>query len=436
MLTTATFQRALQRLISPQETPSFLLAVSGGVDSMVMADLFLKTDLSFGIAHVNYHLRGEESNGDQVLVEKFSAKHEISFHLYEVSEKDKKSQNSIQVWARELRYEFFKKLQSEFQYDYIVTAHHLNDQLETFLINLSKASGIKGLSGISANENKIVRPLLEFSRDEIEEYAKKEKIEFRTDSSNLKSDYLRNFIRNEISPKLFKTNENFLQNFEKSLQHLQQVEHFSHNQIKKIETEITIKNGDSLLLDKDKLLKQDAFVHFEILRKYGFESPNEIQKIFKAEKGKIFKSATHLLKVDRDFLAIESLEVIPNNILPEFIVVLEESPDENFELDLSSHLSPNLPNDKRQHWEIDADKISFPLIIRPKNSEDLFFPIGMSGRKKVSKFFKDEKIPTFAQHKIWLLCDNNNDVVGVLPYRQDRRFMKDQNTTRKISIKW
>ncbi len=436
MLNTANFQRALQHLLSLQETPSFLLAVSGGVDSMVMADLFLKARLEFAVAHVNYHLRGEESNGDQLLVQSFCENHKIPFHLYEVSENDGQPENSVQLWARTLRYDFFRNLQKEFQYNYLVTAHHLNDQLETFLINISKAAGIKGLSGIPANENKILRPLLKFSREEIEAYAKKQKVKFRTDSSNLKSEYLRNFIRNEIAPKLLETNDNFLQNFKKSLLYLQQAEHFSKNQIEKIEAELTLKNGDILLLNKEQLYQQDDFVQFEILRKYGFESPNEIQKISKATKGKIFKSASHLLKIDRNFIALESLDDIPENILQEFIVVLENSPSDNFDLNLSTYISTDLIDVNRDYWEIDADKISFPLILRPKNPEDLFFPKGMRGRKKVTKFFKDEKIPTFVQHKIWLLCDNNNDVIGVLPYRQDRRFLKEKNTLRKINVKW
>ncbi|WP_442905816.1 tRNA lysidine(34) synthetase TilS, partial [Kaistella sp.] len=171
MLTQKNFEAALRNLHRNNTWSTYLLAVSGGADSMVLLHLFKKLGLHFEVAHVNYKLRGKDSEDDRETVEDFCLENNIAFHLYEVSEKDNQPENSIQNWARNLRYTFFRKIQEERKLQHLVTAHHLNDQLETFLINLSKASGIKGLSGIPAKENQILRPLLQFSKDEIYAFA-------------------------------------------------------------------------------------------------------------------------------------------------------------------------------------------------------------------------------------------------------------------------
>ncbi len=163
-LTTTYIKNHLYSLFQHTGKEKFLLAVSGGADSMVLAELFLNAELPFEVAHVNYHLRGEDSNKDQELVENFCSRHHIVFHLYDVSEKDNKPENSIELWAREIRYRFFFGILEQQKLDFIVMGHHLNDQLETFIINLSKASGITGLSGIPENSNKIIRPLLHITK--------------------------------------------------------------------------------------------------------------------------------------------------------------------------------------------------------------------------------------------------------------------------------
>uniref|UniRef100_UPI0025BCA8E4 tRNA lysidine(34) synthetase TilS n=1 Tax=Chryseobacterium sp. TaxID=1871047 RepID=UPI0025BCA8E4 len=222
MLNKSSFKIQLEHLIKTPQSHTYLLAVSGGADSMVLLNLFhsffsSQEDKSlFHVAHINYKLRGEDSDSDQRVVQDFCNQHSIPFHLYEVSERDKTPENSIQLWARDLRYSFFNKIRNQENLDFLVTAHHLNDQLETFLINLSKASGIKGLSGIPANENQILRPLLSFSKEDIYEFAEKSNIQFREDISNKKNDYLRNKIRNKIVPLLLETNGHFLDNFKRS----------------------------------------------------------------------------------------------------------------------------------------------------------------------------------------------------------------------------
>ncbi|OWK98659.1 tRNA lysidine(34) synthetase TilS [Kaistella haifensis DSM 19056] len=434
MLTKETFNHALRNLLQNPESSNFLLAVSGGADSMALLQLFYSLELKLQVAHVNYHLRGADSDADQQLVQDFCSENNIPFHLYEVSDKDQKPENSIQNWARNLRYDFFRKIQKTENLDYLVTAHHLNDQLETFLINLSKASGIHGLSGIPANENQILRPLLNFTKDEIYAFAEANNLEFREDVSNQKNEYLRNFIRNEIAPKLFETNENFLQNFAKSLNFLNQTKRFVEEKIQQIERELVSEKDHVLYLNKAKFAEQDDLTKFEILRKFGFQDEKEIAKIFNADKGKTFNSAEFQLLVDREnFVFIENTSNQNSTENSEEIIIAESLSSIN-NRDIS--LSKWIINENETHWVYDEEKLIFPLKLRKKKRGDLILPIGMIGKKTVSKFFKDEKIPILARQKIWLLCNGNDEVMGILPHRQDRRFSANQDTKSTIKIKF
>ncbi|MEF9477094.1 tRNA lysidine(34) synthetase TilS [Chryseobacterium sp. 1B4] len=273
MLEKLTFINQLKNLVHKPEKHTYLLAVSGGADSMVLTSLFRDFEqeiqdskFQFQVAHINYKLRGNDSDLDQKTVQDFCEKNHIKFHLYEVSEKDQKPENSIQLWARELRYRFFKEIQEKEKLEFLVTAHHLNDQLETFIINLSKAAGINGLSGIPSHDNNILRPLLNFSKKEIYQFAELNCIEFREDLSNKKNDYLRNKIRNEIVPKLMETNDHFLDNFRKSSSLLNQTKDFVQKQIQEIENNLTVFNQDYKILSKEKLDQESDFVKFEILK--------------------------------------------------------------------------------------------------------------------------------------------------------------------------
>ena len=434
MLTKETFNHALRNLLQNPESSIFLLAVSGGADSMALLQLFYSLELKFQVAHVNYHLRGKDSDADQELVKNFCSENNIPFHLYEVSDKDQKPENSIQNWARNLRYDFFREIQKTENLDYLVTAHHLNDQLETFLINLSKASGIHGLSGIPANESQIIRPLLNFTKEEIYAFAKTHHLEFREDVSNQKNDYLRNFIRNEIAPKLFETNENFLQNFAKSLNYLNQTKRFVEEKIQQTELELISEKENIFYLNKAKLSEQNDLTKFEILKKFGFQDEKEIAKICNADKGKTFNSADFQLLVDREnFVLIENSSNQNSTENSEEIIIADSlSSIKNKEISLSKWIN----NENETHWLYDEEKLIFPLKLRKKKTGDLIFPIGMIGKKTVSKFFKDEKIPILAQQKIWLLCNGNDEVMGILPLRQDRRFSANQDTKSTIKIKF
>ena len=284
-----------------EDIPSkrFLLAVSGGADSAVLSHLFRVSGFEFQIAHVNYHFRGEDSNLDQKVVEDFCKKNNIKFHLKDVSEKEKSQMKSLQNWAREIRYNFFFNLLEKENLDFIVTAHHLNDELETFIINLSRGSGIKGLSGIPKNENRILRPFLTFSKSEIYAFAEENNIDFREDKSNQKDDYLRNKIRNQIVPKMVEVFPNFLEQFSESLGYLDTVNQFFQEEIQKTFEEILINGNESdFTLNKEILFQKHKTIIIEIIRKLGFTGI-EIEKIMSAENGKFFRSSTHEITIKR-----------------------------------------------------------------------------------------------------------------------------------------
>lgn len=428
MLNTFIFQENLKNLLKDNEQKSFLLAISGGVDSMVLAYFFKELGFDFQIAHVNYGLRGEDSDAEEKLVEAFCKKNNIKFHLYSVS-KNEQPNNSIQIWARNLRYDFFKKILAEEKLDYIVTAHHLNDQLETFFINLSRGSGIKGLTGIPKNQNQLLRPLLPFSKSEIYDFAKENSIDFREDKSNLKNDYLRNQIRNKIVPELLEIQPKFLQSFEKSMMLLQQVQSFLDEEIqKKIELYFQ-KNKTAFVFNKNQLVNENQLIRFELMKKLGFDNDAEIDKIFTAKTGSIFYSNQGKLIVNRDEFIFDSNTENEN---PAETIVLEIG--DNNEIMLPQNVMDEIKAFGSCSWFLDANEIEFPLKLRHKKQGDWFLPIGMIGKKKVSKFFKDEKLSILAKPKIWLLVDAKDSVIGVLPFRQDQRFASKNDSKNILKL--
>lgn len=443
MLNKLTFINQLKNLVRDPENHTYLLAVSGGADSMVLASLFrdLRHETQglpfrFQVAHINYKLRGHDSDLDQKTVEDFCEKNHIKFHWYEVSEKDQKPEHSIQLWARELRYNFFKEIQEKENLEFLVTAHHLNDQLETFIINLSKAAGINGLSGIPSNDNKILRPLLDFSKKEIYQFAEQNTIEFREDLSNKKNDYLRNKIRNEIVPMLMETNDHFLENFRKSSLYLNQTKEFVQQQIREIENRLTVFNQNYKILSKKKLDQESDFVKFEILKKYGFNQEEEIPKIFKAENNSSFFSKEYQLIVNRDELIF--IDKSEKKAALEEIVLIEhfDFSENQISINLVDDIEDISGINKEFEWDFDAEKLQFPLLLRKQQNGDEFYPTGFSGKKKVSKFFRDEKLSALIKEKTWLLCDSENHILGVIPLRQDRRYQADRTTQKKITVTW
>ncbi|MDY3548708.1 tRNA lysidine(34) synthetase TilS [Riemerella anatipestifer] len=425
MISVDLFKTKLKELLPNYNKHQFLLAVSGGADSMVLAQLMKQADTKIEIAHINYKLRGEDSDKDAALVQEFCEKHHIPFHCYIVSDKDQKPSGSIQLWARELRYQFFRNIMKTRNLSYLVTAHHLNDQLETFIINLSRGSGIKGLAGIPNNENEILRPLLDFSKEEIYHFAEAHSVAFREDKSNQKQDYLRNKIRHSVVPKLEEINPDFLDNFRKSIDFLSEAKHFINQQIEDKIKEISTNTENETIINRHALEKESSFIQFEILNRFGFSNKAEISKMFTAETGKSFYSNEYQCLINREQLIISKKETLSNN---DEEITLPNNKEINLNQWITYKKKENL------EWNFDAEQISLPLKLRHKETGDFFYPKGMMGRKKVSKFFKDEKLSILAKSKIWLLCDNENRILGIVPLRQDGRFASNNKTEKNIKI--
>lgn len=424
---TLQIQQILKELNPNYLHHKYLIAVSGGVDSMVLLHIAITLGLQVEVAHINYHLRGEDSNLDQSLVENFCKQHNLVLHVYEVSDLDQKPDHSIQNWARELRYTYFFGIMKQRNLDQLMTAHHAHDNVETFVINLSKAAGLKGLSGIPKKTKQIVRPLLTFSKNGLYNFAKSYNVPFREDYSNKKDDYLRNKIRLHITPELEKLNPSFLENFNQSIEILNDAKDFIQEQIDKIILETSYREGEKIIFDKKILVQHKPFVHYEIFSRYGFHNKEEIAKFWTSTTGSQFYSNGCVLLINR-----EELIVYPKNEekSEEEIIILDSAVTDRI-----LNIKNILPQENISFsWSFDKDKLDFPLYLRKKKTGDVFHPKGLKGKKKVSKFFKDEKLSILAKESTWLLCDATDTILGIIPLRQDGRKSATEHTKNYFHI--
>ena len=415
-----------------------LLAVSGGIDSMVMLYLFEKSGFEFGVVHCNFQLRGAESDEDEEFVRRQVLIHGIPAWLkrFETEEHAKLNGISIEMAARELRYTWFSEIRKEQGYDFIATAHHADDQIETFFLNLSRKTGIRGLTGIREKSGEIIRPLLFASRAEIEKFARENFIEYREDSTNSESVYQRNFIRNKILPAFESMNPAFRKNMTESIENLKEAEAIYNNFCDREKSKIVVKSNNSISIDIKKLEHSEfpKTLLIEILSEYGF-NPVVIGEIFKSldtEPGRQFFSKTHRLVKDR-----EKLFVTENEEPVQQLFYIEAEDIKLFEplhLLISQHQTENFKIRKEPQFAcFDADKLEFPLLIRKWQQGDYFQPFGMTGFKKLSDFFIDEKVPVHQKENTWLLCSGEK-IVWVMGMRIDDRFKIDQSTRLVIQI--
>lgn len=414
---------AKEKLFKPDER--ILLAVSGGVDSTLMAWLFHKAGFLFGIAHCNFGLREMDSDSDEYFVREFAAKLEVPFysHHFDTLNYATKNRISIQMAARELRYAFFNELVIQRGYNYIATAHHKDDVIETFFINLFRGTGIAGLHGISPKKGKLIRPLLFANRQEIETLAAKEKIVYRNDASNNEDKYLRNQIRHSLIPALEKIDACFPQTMHGNINRLEMTEKIYREKIHETEKKIISKKNDLITIPINKLLELDPLPAYlyEFISPYGFNDDvvNNIIKALKSTPGKLFYSPTHRLLIDRENLLISVLsgQDAKNNIAilinqkdklithPVKIKITRTLINKNFVVDEN----PNVAC-------LNAEKLIFPLTIRKWKHGDIFHPLGARGKKKLSDYFSDHKFSRFDKEKCWLLCSNDT-IVWLIGYR-------------------
>ncbi|GAB3516895.1 tRNA lysidine(34) synthetase TilS [Emticicia fontis] len=426
-----------------QPTDKIILAVSGGKDSIVLLDLFREAKFNFTVAHCNFQLRGEESEQDAEFMEQLCASNGIPFRATTFQTKDyaKTHKISIEMAARQLRYEWFEQLRQESEYQYIATAHHLNDSLETILLNLTKGTGISGLRGILAKKGAIIRPLLFASRTDIEQYVAEKQLEWREDSSNASNDYQRNLLRNEVVPLLKQINPNVENTFARNIERLQAIDSIFQQNLNDFKKAISKEEPDvlSLKISSIQSWQSAAYLLEETLKEFGFNyfQSKEIYQSLNKASGKTFQSATHTLIKDREYLIITAKE---ERSFEE--VCIEEGIEEIEYYGLKLRISQTTVKDWQAYlnaernsnilW-VDAAKIKYPLSIRPWQSGDWFIPLGMKGKKKVSDFLVDKKVPLHLKKTTFLLC-SDDDIVWIIGLRTDERFKVTEGSREVLKI--
>jgi len=407
----------------------FLLAHSGGVDSSVLFDLFLKLDLQFGLVHCNFDLRGNESEDDFNFVKEIadSNKKIFFYKKFNTIKYSTLNKKSIQLSARELRYSWFLEILEKENYKYIVTAHHLNDQLETFLINSSRGSGLKGIIGIPSKNNNLLRPLLIFSKDKILDYAKKNKIKWREDSSNKENKYLRNFIRNKIIKDWIKYDPELINKFSNTLKNLNSTHEAFKVIIKKFKKDYFVENGNGYYISIKELTKLNPidFYLFQLFEAYGYSNTKDLSNLINSQSGKYLLSKSHRLTKGREVLILSKIKNLSKD---EFYWNLKKS--FNIPIELKIVKNNNFDN---KTISLNKNDLKLPLIVRKWKIGDFFYPKGMKGKKKISKYFKDEKFDINQKENQWLLCSGDN-ILWVIGKRADRRFLAKKQSPNIINI--
>ncbi|WP_294822048.1 tRNA lysidine(34) synthetase TilS [uncultured Flavobacterium sp.] len=414
-----------------------LLAVSGGLDSMVLTHLFQQLSHAISIAHCNFNLRGNESDGDEAFVTDYAKANGIQLHTarFDTALYASDHKLSIQVAARQLRYEWFKGHLGQNGMDYVLTAHHLDDSLETFLINLTRGTGLEGLLGIPQQNGKIIRPLLPFTRDEILGYAKEKGLHWREDSSNASDKYLRNKLRHDIVPALKELNPSFSGSFRQTLISLQQAQSIMQDASVLVYKQVVseMENQKHINISQLRRLPNHNAYLYQWLSPFGFTAWEDIYALADAQSGKYITSPGFRLLKDREALILEPLAPSEKAIF-EISEGLQQI-DDPVSIHLSIVQTINKIATKKSIF-VDNQLINYPLILRKWQEGDYFCPAGMKGQgKKVSKYFKDEKFSLGEKENTWLLC-SGNDIIWIVGHRADERFKvrETTNTILKIEV--
>ncbi len=418
---------------------SILLGVSGGIDSMAMLHLFLKSGFKIAVAHCNFGLRADESDGDEQFVKYYCLMNGIVCHSikFDTNEYALENKLSIQVAARELRYAYFEEICKEYKYTKVAIAHNLNDTAETVLINLCRGTGIKGVAGIKVMNGNIIRPLLFATRIEIENFAKNHDVKFREDSSNSTTKYKRNFIRHKIIPELRYLNPSVDRAIADTANHLQEAVWLVEEQLGRIREVVISKKDEDILFSIEALKKERSarFFLVEELNQFGF-SPSmasAVIELLNAEPGRRVESSTHTLYKDREFLILTSKKVkddteilISENTKSIASPIKLKVETFGYISDLKIEKDPDIAL-------LDYNKLQFPLKLRIWQPGDKFIPFGMSGFKKISDFLVDIKVPMHQKNNVYVIV-SGDDIVWVVGYRIDNRFRIHEQTQNIIKL--
>ncbi|XHR94647.1 tRNA lysidine(34) synthetase TilS [Mucilaginibacter sp. UC70_90] len=415
-----------------------LAAVSGGIDSVLMVHLLKTAGYDFGIAHCNFQLRDDEALRDQAFCRNLATTLGVPFHTINFDTEQYAAENkiSIQMAARDLRYQWFDTISQRSDYEVVALAHHQNDTIETILLNLTRGTGIAGLHGILPKNGKLVRPLLFLTRAEIQTIVTTEGLTFVEDSSNASAKYARNKIRLEVVPKLKELNPSLEKTFENNLLHFRELEQLLEIKLDELrQTLPQIHDGVTYLpIAKVKKLTPKRLLLFKLLDEYGFNETTIGDLIASLDKhpGRVFESGTHTLLLDRDNIILK-----PKTTTQLAEVIINAADHEaNFgvyKLNLLHDDSPLIIKDNPLAVSIDANKLVYPLRMRCWHEGDHFFPLGMKGKKKLSDFFINQKVPLHQKEEIPVLVNGNGEIMWVGGYRPDERYKVSDNT-KKVTI--
>ncbi|MDB4497357.1 tRNA lysidine(34) synthetase TilS [Flavobacteriaceae bacterium] len=432
------FKQHLHQNFPFLEDSKLLIAISGGIDSVVLAHLCSQLNLNFSLCHCNFNLRGQESDDDEAFVTSLAKtlKTPVYTTSFETEKYATKNKVSIQVAARDLRYTWFYKLLDANQYDYVLTAHNTNDNLETFIINLTRGSGLEGFTGIPPVNQKSVRPLLAFSRDDITLFAIKNGIVWREDRSNASIKYVRNKVRHKVIPILKELNPHVLESFQNTIEYLNESQSIINDAVKNITANVVSYENDVLKIsckEIDKLSNKKAYL-YQLLQAYGFTAWNDIVDLISAQPGKQVFSDTHRLLKDRNFLILTTInksQSIKGPILIDQKVSKITNP-----IKLTIQNTDDYTSKNKEQIIIDKDLVNYPLSLKKWHHGDAMYPTGMKGSKKISQLFKDNKLSLLDKEKIWILADAKDHIIWVIGLRQDRRYLANKTSKNRLKISY
>ena len=430
------FQKHLYETFPRITQAPVLVAVSGGVDSVVLAHLCRISNLDFAIAHCNFHLRDQESDRDENFVRDLARQYEVPVFVrdFDTTQYAAQKHISIQMAARDLRYAWFDQLVKEGNFLGVLIGHHADDNLETFLINFIRGTGLQGLCGIPPSNGPILRPLLPFSRKQIESYANYNELQWCEDSTNASDKYMRNRLRLDVIPVLKELNPQMLQGFHKTLDYLQQSNSIVEDYTGAIFSKVAVshKYGYSFDIPQLKSIPNTKAILYELFRTFGFTQWEDIYDLLDAQPGKMVVSHSHRLIKDRDKLLLTELRKqkdlrveIPRQ---EHIVMI---PIGQLKFERVEGMQPSGKNE----IFVDASKLSYPLVLRGWKEGDSFQPFGMKGTKKLSKYFKDLKL-SLVEKENTLVLESDGKIVWILGHRADARFKVTKETTSILKISY
>ena len=435
------FQAYINRYHLIAESDRLILALSGGIDSMVLADLLLKSKVDYVVAHCNFHLRGEESDGDEQFVREFAERNGIQCFVkhFDTEQYAAEQGISIEMAARDLRYAWFEELRQQLGYDKIAVAHHADDQAETFFINLLRGAGLRGLKGMQPQNGVIIRPLLWASREHIHQYAIENQISWREDHTNAETVYLRNKIRNQLLPVFDELHPEARQGLYKSLEHLSSENELYRELLKeKLSQIVKQEKGVQKLKVPEPVEGPTCFLLlFEWLRQFGYNT-DQCKFIYDAMQtgiGNKYYSPTHQLVIGRNELQLSEIKSVEDEEIR--IDVGEEEVASPIHLRFSrfEKASDFIIDKSPDVALLDADKIQFPLTLRHWRHGDRFHPLGMKGSKLLSDFFVDQKFTEEQKENVFLLVAADGQVLWVVGHRIDDRFKIDNRTTTVFECK-